>query len=60
MIGINPEQPLEQRLRKLLAAGHHAMVPPDIIATLLSSRLNATAEGPWVEQHYRPDLTLDP
>jgi len=60
VLGAVPDQTLEQRLRKLLAAGDLATLPADVIATLLARRLEATGEGSWVERHYRPGLNLGP
>lgn len=60
VLGMTPDQTLEQRLRKLLAAGDPATLSPEVIATLLARRVAATNESSWTEKHYRPGLKLNP
>lgn len=53
ILGEIPPQPLEQRLRRILAAGDPAALPEDIVSLLLARRAEASQQGPWVERHYR-------
>src|ERR1700726_1992916 len=48
VIGEKPEEPLERRLRSILAAGVPTTVPPDILQLLQARRAEATRQAPWV------------
>ena len=53
VLGAPPDQTLEQRLRRLLAAGDPVTLPENIITMLVARRVDASREGSWIERHYR-------
>jgi hypothetical protein len=58
VLGEPPPPALEQQLLRLLAAGHPAVLPAEIVQVLTERRAQATTLGPWVEGHYRPGKRL--
>ena len=53
VLGESPPQPLEQRLRHILATGDPAMLPKEVISILVARRAEISQQGPWAEFHYR-------
>ncbi len=54
VLGDQPPEDLEGRLRVVLSRGEPAILPEDILLQLQRRRARATRVGPWVEGHYRP------
>lgn len=53
VLGVTPPEPLEQRLRQILAIGDPATLPENIISILVARRAEISRQGSWVEKHYR-------
>ena len=53
VLGVLPPQPLEQRLRQILAAGDQATLPENIVALLFARRAEISQQSGWTERHYR-------
>ena len=51
VLGDPPDEPLDRRIRQVLARGVPASLPDDILAELQRRRAEATRIGPWVERH---------
>ena len=58
VLGETPPEPLEQRLRRLLARGELVTLPDDILKVLFQRRAAASSRAPWIERHYRPGMPL--
>ncbi len=54
VLGEQPDDLLERRLRAILSAGLPLILPPDALEQLLARRQEQTRRGPWVEHHYGP------
>jgi hypothetical protein len=53
VLGDQPDETLERRIRQVLSRGVPASLPEEILAELQRRRAAATEIGPWVEGHYR-------
>lgn len=58
ILGCAPPADLDERLRRMLAAGTPADLPPDIIAMLTQRSIEEWRKGPWSEGHYDPGKRL--
>ena len=53
VLGLTPPEPLEQRLRQILAAGDPATLPENIVSLLFVRRAEMSQQSNWLERHYR-------
>jgi hypothetical protein len=53
VMGSPPPEPVDRRLRRLLAAGEPSELPEGILGFLRQRRDQMRRLGPWVERHYR-------
>ncbi len=58
VLGDAPSADLDERLRRMLAAGTSADLPPDVIAMLTQRSIEERQKGPWREGHYDPGKRL--
>jgi hypothetical protein len=58
VIGEPPPQELERTLRAILATGIPASLPAEVLKQLQDRRTRMSAQGLWVEGHYRPGRRL--
>ena len=58
VIGAQPTEALDQRLRLILAAGESTPLPDEVLALLVERRARATQQGAWIERHHRPGQPL--
>ena len=54
VLGDQPDETLERRIRQVLSRGVPATLPEQILLELQRRRAEATRLGPWVERHQRP------
>ncbi len=54
VLGDQPDETLERRIRQVLSRGVPATLPEEILLELQRRRAEATRLGPWVERHQRP------
>lgn len=59
VLGDQPDETLERRIRRVLSRGTPASLPEEILAELQRRRAEATRIGPWVERHQRPTPSQD-
>ena len=54
VVGEQPPEEFDVRLRRILSTGEPASLPDEVLTHLLERRAQATQMGSWVEGHYWP------
>src|SRR5712691_9777452 len=57
VLGQEPPQTLDRRIRRALASGEPATLPEEILTLLWERRAQAIQIAPWVEGHHDPGLS---
>jgi len=58
VVGDAPSGDLDERLRRMLAAGTPGELPRDVVLMLAARGIEERQKGPWSEGHYGPGKRL--